>query len=169
MANSLENCSCYDFFFRFLENFKRATQHGLHMVWEFSRSRLKRSSENDSSVDRKRGERKGATSKNVTKVSNFFSTFSRRAKKRQKSSKSVKKYFRHFSTIFARHQFSGPFWGALNEEFSSENEIFKRKVCKFGAFNRACFFVSRSGPLGKAWETAKPRFWKFWFSSSALP
>ena len=52
------------------------------------------------------------TSKIVKKCQNYFrhfSTFSRRAKivkKRQK-------YFRHFLTIFARHQFSGPFWGAL--------------------------------------------------------
>ena len=45
--------------------------------------------------DCKRGRREGATSKNV--------------KNRQK----CQKVFRHFSTIFARHHFSGPFWGAL--------------------------------------------------------
>ena len=32
---------------------------------------------------------------------------------RQKIVKKGQKVFRHFSTIFARHQFSGPFWGAL--------------------------------------------------------
>ena len=37
-------------------------------------------------------------------------------KNRQKSSKNVKKFFdTFFSTIFARHQFSGPFWGALKK------------------------------------------------------
>ena len=50
-----------------------------------------------SSVDLRRGQRKGATSKNV--------------KNRQKVSRKI--YIRHFSTFFARHQFSGPFWGAL--------------------------------------------------------
>ena len=47
--------------------------------------------------------------KSVKKFSDTFGQFSRRSKivkKRQK-------VFRHFSTIFARHHFSGPFWGAL--------------------------------------------------------
>ena len=64
-------------------------------------------------------------------------------KKRQKSSKSVKKifaifragqktskivkkcqkYFRHFLTIFARHQFSGPFWGPLMKPPEHESRI----------------------------------------------
>ena len=46
------------------------------------------------------------TSKSVKEYSRHFVTFSRRAK-------IFKNVFRHFSTIFARHQFSGPFWGAL--------------------------------------------------------
>ena len=70
------------------------------------------------SADRRRGQRKGATSKNVNdrqKVSKLFSTLFDIFRAGQKKSKIVKKcqkYFRHFSTIFARHQFSGPFWGA---------------------------------------------------------
>ena len=47
------------------------------------------------------------------KVFRHFSTIFVQGKKRSKSSKSVKKFFVHFSTIFARHHFSGPFWGAL--------------------------------------------------------
>ena len=71
------------------------------------------------SVDCKRGQRKGATSKNVKnrqKVSKSFSTLLDNFRAGQKTSKIVKKcqkVFRHFSTIFARHHFSGPFWGAL--------------------------------------------------------
>ena len=74
----------------------------------------------DVSADRKRGQQKGATSKNVKnrqKVSKIFSAFFDIFRAGQKTSKIVKKcqtYFRHFSTIFARHQFSGPFWGALD-------------------------------------------------------
>ena len=71
------------------------------------------------SADCKRGRQKGAMSKNVKnrqKVSKSFSTLFDNFRAGQKTSKIVKKcqtYFRHFSTIFARHQFSGPFWGAL--------------------------------------------------------
>ena len=67
------------------------------------------------SVDRKRGQRKGATSKTSKSVKNIFDTFrhfSRRAKN-VKNRQKVSKYFRHFSPIFARHQFSGPSWGSL--------------------------------------------------------
>ena len=45
----------------------------------------------------------------------FFDTFrqfSRRAKN-VKNRQKVSKSFSTFSTIFARHHFSGPFWGAL--------------------------------------------------------
>ena len=67
----------------------------------------------------KRGRRKGATSKNVKnrqKVSKSFSTLFDNFRAGQKTSKIIKnrqKVFRHFSTNFARHHFSGPFWGAL--------------------------------------------------------
>ena len=67
------------------------------------------------SVDRKRGQRKGAMSKNVKnreKVSKLFSTlfgiFCAGPKNRQKVSKLFSTLF--FSTIFGRHPFSGPFW-----------------------------------------------------------
>ena len=68
----------------------------------------------------KRGQRKGATSKNVKnrqKVSKIFSTLFdivRAGQKKVKIVKKCQKYFRHFLTIFARYSFSGPFWGALN-------------------------------------------------------
>ena len=65
------------------------------------------------SVDRKRGQRKGATSKNVKKCKKDFSILFDIFRAGQKSSKSVKNTFRHFLTILARHQFPGPFWGAL--------------------------------------------------------
>ena len=50
-------------------------------------------------------------------MSKIFSTLFDILRAGQKTSKIVKKcqntIFRHFSTIFPRHQFSGPFWGAL--------------------------------------------------------
>ena len=52
------------------------------------------------SADRKRGQRKRATSKIVKKCQKYFrhfSTFFAQGKKRQKSSKSDQKHFRHFS------------------------------------------------------------------------
>ena len=70
------------------------------------------------SANRKRGQRKGATLKNVKNrqnVSKIFSTLFDNFRAGPKTSKIVKKcqtYFRHFSTIFARHQCSGPFWGS---------------------------------------------------------
>ena len=75
----------------------------------------------EESADCKRGRRKGATSRNVKnrqKVSKSVSTLFGNFRAGQKTSKIVKKcqnIFRHFSTIFARHQFSGPFWGALKK------------------------------------------------------
>ena len=52
------------------------------------------------------------------KASKSFSTLFDSFRAGQKTSKIVKKcqkVFRHFSTIFARHHFSGPFWGALKK------------------------------------------------------
>ena len=69
------------------------------------------------SADCKRGRRKGATSKNVKslqKASKRFSTLFDNFRAGQKTSKIVKKrqkVFRHFATVFARHHFSGRFWG----------------------------------------------------------
>ena len=62
------------------------------------------------SADRKRGRRKGVTSKNVKKCQKYFrhfSTFFAQGKKSSKIVKKCQKYFRHFSTFFARHQVSG--------------------------------------------------------------
>ena len=49
--------------------------------------------------------------------SKIFATLFDSFRAEQKVSKIVQKcqkYFRHFSTIFVRHQFSGPFWEALS-------------------------------------------------------
>ena len=67
----------------------------------------------------KRGRRKGATSKNVrkrqkmSKVFRHSSTISKNVKNHQKVSKS-------FSTVFARHHFSGLLWGPLIWQKSGE-------------------------------------------------
>ena len=69
------------------------------------------------------GQQKGAAErghvkkrqKSTKSVKNIFDTF-RHFSHRAKTSRIVKKCqkdFRHLLTIFARHQFSGPFWGAL--------------------------------------------------------
>ena len=50
------------------------------------------------------------SSKSVKNIFDTFRQFSRRAKN-VKIVKKCQYVFRHFSTIFARHQFSGPFWG----------------------------------------------------------
>ena len=50
--------------------------------------------------------------KKCQKCFRHFSTCSRRAK----SVKKCRKYFWHFSAVFARHQFSAPFWGALTKD-----------------------------------------------------
>ena len=68
-------------------------------------------------MDRKKGQGKGPRQKSSKSVKNIFDTFrhfSRRAnnvKNHQRVSKT--NFFRHFPTILAGHQFSGPFWGAL--------------------------------------------------------
>ena len=67
------------------------------------------------SADRKRGQRKRATSKKSKSFKNafrHFSTFFAQGRNRQKVSNI-------FSTIFAQHQFSGPFWGALKVSFTA--------------------------------------------------
>ena len=98
---------CAPFFFKDFRGSARRKPKG----WWRVRVRLLKS------ADRKKGQRKGATSKNVKKCQKYFrhfSTFFVQGKKRQKSSKNIKKYFRHFSTIFAQHPFSGPFWGGCD-------------------------------------------------------
>ena len=52
------------------------------------------------------------SSKSVKNIFDTFRHFSRRAKN-VKNRPKVSKIFRHFLTIFAGHQFSGPFWEAL--------------------------------------------------------
>ena len=51
-------------------------------------------------------------SKSVKSFSTLFDNF-RAGQKTSKIVKKRQKVLRHFSTIFARHHFSGPFWGAL--------------------------------------------------------
>ena len=70
------------------------------------------------SVDCKRGRRQGTTSRNVKNrqkvsksVKKFFDNF-RAGQRTSNIVKKCQKVFRHFSTIFARHHFSGPLWGA---------------------------------------------------------
>ena len=77
------------------------------------------------SADRKRGQRKGATSKNVKnrqkcqKCFGHFSTFFAQGKKVKNRQKVSNTFFDLILlTIFAWHQFSGPFWGALMERSS---------------------------------------------------
>ena len=56
------------------------------------------------------------TSKIVKKCQKYFrhfSTFFSQGKKLRKSSKKLKNIFDTSRQFFARHQFSGPFWGAL--------------------------------------------------------
>ena len=72
------------------------------------------------SADRRRGQRKGATSKNVKTFSICY-TFFVQDKKCQKPSKSFKNKFRHFSTIFARHHFLGPLFLGGSETFSLQS------------------------------------------------
>ena len=57
------------------------------------------------SADRKSSGKGRQKHQKVSKTFDTFRQFSRRAKK----SKIVKNIFRHFSTVFAQHQFSGPF------------------------------------------------------------
>ena len=53
--------------------------------------------------------------KSSKSVKNIFDTFDifRAGQNTSKIVKKRQKVFRHFPTIFARHHFSGPFWGAL--------------------------------------------------------
>ena len=69
------------------------------------------------------------SSKSVKKFFDTFRQFSRRAKNvknRQKTSN----FFRHFSTIFARHLFSDPFWGALITQGKSRSDFQSPKIGK---------------------------------------
>ena len=61
----------------------------------------------------------------TSKRKSFFDTF-RRFLRRATHVKKRQNVFRHFSTIFARHHFTGPFWGALK----IESELVLR-WCKF--------------------------------------
>ena len=65
----------------------------------------------------KRASGKGQRQKTSKSLKKYFRQLSRRAK----NVKKCQKYFRLFSTVFARRQFSGPFWGALS----------KKNVCVF--------------------------------------
>ena len=67
------------------------------------------------------------------------------AAKRQEIVKKCQKYFRHFSTIFARHRFSGPFWGPLKrfEETKSDSSRAHKPKGSYGA---------KGGVLGTFWK-----------------
>ena len=88
------------------------------------------------------------SSKSVKKFFDTFRQFSRRAKNVKKSSKS-QKYFRHFSTIFARHLFSGPFcnpltiWLVLPRCEATTLGVFD--TCHFALLKRGC---ANSGGFG---------------------
>ena len=102
----------------------------------------------------------GATPRNPTVVKAGFG-ISHRAK-RSKIVKTCQKYFRHFSTIFARHQFSGPFWGSLKRTWAISMSAlacsFRRAStwnCRFGGVPRISllvgipvFFIRNTGFLG---------------------
>ena len=105
------------------------------------------------SADRKKASGKGPRQnvKNRQKASKMFSTLFVIFRAGQKTSKIVKKcqkYFRHFSTIFARHQLSGPFWGALIQVL--EKEAFwhghQARMENFGLKGFGLIFRSLSGP-----------------------
>ena len=57
---------------------------------------------------------KGPRQKSSKSVKKFFDNF-RAGQKTSKIVKKCQKHFRHFSTIFARHLFSGPFWGGSDK------------------------------------------------------
>ena len=68
----------------------------------------------------------------------------------QKTSKIVKKgqnIFRRFSTIFARHQLSGPFWGALQIALQGHLLFFSLKdaLCTLPCPSLPCFVGKRQG------------------------
>ena len=105
-------------------------------------------------MDRKRGQRKGATSKNVKKCQTYFRRFSCRAKKKSKIVEKCQNNFRHFSTILARHQFSCPFWGALTKEFCSGGAA---SHCwpDFSHYTEGCFRSLPRSPITEA-STGEP-------------
>ena len=105
-----------------------------HINHNHPESKKRKSSEGNSgsiSADCKRGRRKGP---------------------RQKASKIVKKcqkVFRHFSTIFARHHFAGPFWGPLTiHPYGRYENAGKTNKTRFTiAFSGLSRPFSRRGPL----------------------
>ena len=75
------------------------------------------------SVDRERGQRKGATSKSVKSRQEYFrhfSTFFAQGKKRQKSSKSVQNVFSTLFDHFRAAPVFRPLWGG------SDRRVFRR-------------------------------------------
>ena len=102
------------------------------------------------SADRKRGQREGATSKNIKNIFDTFRHFSCRAK----IVKRCQSIFRHFSTIFARHHSptpSGGLWETLNfPEFSGislerafgiPEPSFKMKLTCWASMLHTCSYV----------------------------
>ena len=69
------------------------------------------------SAERGRVKKRHKSSKGVKNIFNTFRHFSHRAKKTSKIVKRRQNMFRHFSAVFARHEFSGPFWGALKNKY----------------------------------------------------
>ena len=100
---------------------------------------------------------KGATSKNVKhcqKVSKISSTLFDIFRTGQKTSKIVKKcqqYFRHFLTSFARHQFSGPFWGPM--KFAQKHTFSQRRSARVATLTN--YLCNRFGPQSRQ-PTASP-------------
>ena len=86
------------------------------------------------SADCKRGRWKGATSKNFKNRQKVFRHFSHRAK----NVKHRRKVSKSFSTLFARHLFSGPFWGAPTTE-----DINMRHRHRSRRFGCSIFFTLR--------------------------
>ena len=95
---------------------------------------------------------KGPRQKTSKSVKKFFFTLFDNFRAGQKTSKIVKKcqkYFRHFSTIFARHQFSGPFWGALEVDLWPVARL--TLSMHFGSYDR---FDALCPPWGCLWHGA---------------
>ena len=126
------------------------------------------------SADRKRGQRKGATSKNIKnrqKVSKIFSTLFDIFRAGQKTSKIVKKcqkkdFLDTFRQFFFRagHQFSGPFGGALifDSGYSlwgsagtlvATIHVIRVKVCQAGAFPRKEVHLQSSVSFTSLWSS----------------
>ena len=72
------------------------------------------------SASLKSADRKGASGKGPRQKASKIDIF-RAWQKKVKNCQKVSKIFSHFSTVFARHQFSGPFWGGAYNSRSSRN------------------------------------------------